>query len=89
MATRYAGDVFNKAVYDPRTDASILTDYFPEIRNFDKRITGTRDRNAPQQTGGYENVMNAGIGGMMFEKGTNFAPLPAFGGFQTKKEGSV
>ena len=86
MATRYAGDIFNTPVEDRRNESSVLSDYFPEIRNFDKRIKGERDMNVPQSLGGYENVLNAGVAGYNFEKGINFAPLPEFGGFQVKKE---
>ena len=42
MTRRFAGDVFNRpGPMDDSPDRSILVDYFPEFRDFTKRIGNT------------------------------------------------
>lgn len=52
MTRRFAGDVFNRPrPMDGSPDRSILVDYFPEFRDFTKRIGNTPREEASTSSG--------------------------------------
>jgi len=76
---RFAGDVFSGGG-EAREEKSKLVGYFPELKDFDKRISGESSGGA-KTTGGYE-AIEPFTGFKKFESKSELTQVPQFGGFK-------
>ena len=77
---RFAGDVFSGGGSREERDESKLVDYFPALKDFDKRISGEPSKGA-KTTGGFEAIQPF-TGFKKFESETDLMQVPQFGGFK-------
>lgn len=77
---RYAGDIFSKPMAAENNDESELIGYFPELKNFDRRISGEARKGA-KTTGGFE-AIDPFTGFKTFEQKTEYAAVPKFAAFK-------
>jgi hypothetical protein len=77
---RFAGDVFSGGGQRTSEDESQLIEYFPALKDFNKRI-GEKSETGAKTTGGYESV-DPFAGYKKFESQGEFTQVPKFGGFK-------